>query len=371
MSSFPRLAGNRPMRKAALTVLLSVLWAGTLARASGSAETVLAEARAALDAGDAVNARRLVDGELKRPGLETLQRARLLVDRGLAFELMGSHEPALVDFTAAIDAHALPIAEQAQALLQRGFLQDSQGRLKDALGDYTAAIRLAPDSAQAALNNRASIYRRQNRLNEARRDYLSALDGDNPHPEYPYTGLGQIAEAEGDVGSARRFYAKAAAANAHYVLAAERLAALGGSPDAAADPVGGHLRSSGTTPPPVDPPVALSPRPEGAATPAQAPAHMPRKAPPLRPAIEGEPTPAVSLVQLGAWRSRVDAIAGWNQAVRKSGGALEGMVSIIQAADLPGKGRFYRLRVTPGPEGAQALCDRLAEQRLDCLIVPK
>lgn len=360
------------MRKAALSVLLSVLWAGTPARATGSAETVLADARAALDAGDAVNARRLVDDELKRPGLETVQRARLLVDRGLAFELMGSHELALVDFTAAIDAHALPIAEQAQALLQRGFLQDSQGRLKDALGDYTAAIRLAPDSAQAALNNRASIYRRQNRFREARRDYLSALDGDNPHPEYPYTGLGQIAEAEGDIESARRFYTKAAAANAHYVLAAERLAALGGSPDPAADPVGVHLRSSGATPPPVDPPVAPSPRPGVAATSTQAPAPMPRKAPPLRPAIEGEAAaPAVSLVQLGAWRSRADAVAGWNQAIRKSDGALEGMVSIIQAADLPGKGRFYRLRVTPGPEGAQALCDRLAEKRLDCLIVPK
>ena len=86
----------------------------TVALTAGSAVAVLAEVRAALDSGDAAHARRLVEDGLKEPGLEPVQRARLLLDRGLASELLGTHDQALVDFTAAINVHALPAAEQAQ-----------------------------------------------------------------------------------------------------------------------------------------------------------------------------------------------------------------------------------------------------------------
>lgn len=340
----------------------------TVALTVGSAAAVLAEARAALDGGDAAQARRLAEDGLKEPGLEPLARARLLLDRGLASELLGVHDQALVDFTAAINAHMLPAAEQAQALLQRGFLLDSLGRLGPALGDYTAAIHLLPDSAKAALNNRANIYRRQNRLKEAKRDYLAALQGDNPHPEYPYTGLGQIAEAEGDAQTARRYYAQATAANAHYALAVERLAALGGPPPdmaAAQEPVKA----------PVKTPVAAAATLGGQSAPIRL--HMPRKVPPapartaprLRPAIDGGVGSGQPQVQLGAWRSQAEAQAGWERARRRAGSALDGLSRIIVAADLPGKGRYYRLRVAPGRTGARALCDTLGARGQDCLVI--
>jgi tetratricopeptide (TPR) repeat protein len=368
------------MRHAILPLVLAALWSATPVHAAGSADAVLAEAKAALGNGNAIQARRLADDALKLTDLEPVQRARLLLDRGLASELTGAHEQALADFTAAIDARVLPAGEQAQALLQRGFLLDSMGRLADALGDYTAAIGLAPDTAKAARNNRANIYRRQNRLEEARRDYLAALEGDNPRPEYPYAGLGQIAEARGDVEAARRFYARAVAANAHYALAVDRLAALGGpSPDSVSDPGVIHLRPPGARPVPVDAPVALKP-PSGvaAARPvAEAPVHlhMPRttahQAPALRPAIGSAEPAGGRLVQLGAWRSRAEAEAGWNHAKAISGGALDGLAPVIQVADLPGKGRYYRLRAAPGPSGARDLCGKLRASGQDCMLVTK
>jgi tetratricopeptide (TPR) repeat protein len=373
------------MRETAILLVLTALWTATPAWAAGSADAVLAEARAALDIGDATQARRLVDEELKQPGLTPAERARLLLDRALASELTGAHDQALMDLTGAVNAKALPADGQAQALLQRGFLLDSMGRLSDALGDYSAAIKLAPESAKAALNNRANIYRRQNRLKEAKRDYLAALEGDNPHPEYPYTGLGQIAEAEGDVETARRYYAKAIAANAHYVLAVDRLAVLGGSPPDSVDaPEVIHLRAPGAKPAPVDPPVVLNP-PPGMATAKQASAlvaeatihlHKPykpvRNTPTLRPAISGRVRlPGGHLVQLGAWRSHDEAEAGWAHAKAKSYGALDGLANIIQVADLPEKGRYYRLRVASGPFGARRLCEKLRQAGLDCMIVTK
>jgi tetratricopeptide (TPR) repeat protein len=368
------------MRETAVLLVLAALWSATPAYAAGSAVAVLAEARAALNNGDATQAARLVDEELKQPGLSPVDRARLLLDRGLASELSGAHEQALIDFTSAINAHGLPAEERAQALLQRGFLLDSMGRLPDAVGDYTAAIRLAPGSAKAALNNRANIYRRQNRLEDAKRDYLAALEGDNPHPEYPYGGLGQVAEAQGDAAAARRYYAKAAAANSRYSLAVDRLAALAGP--ALVDPDVIHLRPpGGGKPASQEPPVVLKP-PPGVAAAAQLraepqihlrpPSKRPgaRPQPRLRPAIDGGGA-RQPLVQLGAWRTQDEAENAWARAKAKSGDALEGLANIIQVADLPGKGRYYRLRVVSGPFDATRLCEKLRASGQDCMIVTK
>jgi cell division septation protein DedD len=94
-----------------------------------------------------------------------------------------------------------------------------------------------------------------------------------------------------------------------------------------------------------------------------------RPAPALRPAIGSGPQPTPRLVQLGAWRSQAEAEAGWDRARRKGGSALDGLANIIQPADLPGRGRFYRLRVVPGPAGARSLCETLRASGLDCLLV--
>jgi hypothetical protein len=70
-------------------------------------------------------------------------------------------------------------------------------------------------------------------------------------------------------------------------------------------------------------------------------------------------------VQLGAWRQEDEAAAGWNRALKAADGALAGFSPHIVAADLPGKGRYYRLRVT-APDGRQ-LCAVLTAKGLDCI----
>ncbi len=182
---------------------------------------------ASLSSGQGAQAQRLSDGALTAPGLGDADRARLLLDRGLGHSLVGETEDALVDLTSAINAHSLTNPEQARTYLERGLILDGMNRLDDAIGDYSAALRLSPNSAPA-LNNRANAYRRQNRFEDARQDYLASLAAGNPAPEYPYYGLGQISEREGKPAEAKTFYARAVAANPDYQLAAKCLAPWAG-----------------------------------------------------------------------------------------------------------------------------------------------
>ena len=75
----------------------------------------------------------------------------------------------------------------------------------------------------------------------------------------------------------------------------------------------------------------------------------------------------ISLVQLGAWRSRAEAEAGWDHARQWVGGALDGLSRIIVVADLPGRGRYYRLRTGPAAGGPAGLCAALAAAGQTCI----
>jgi tetratricopeptide (TPR) repeat protein len=322
---------------------------------------------AVLGAGDAARAEQLADAALGAAGLAPAEKGRLLLDRGMAREALGHHDDALVDLTQAIEMHALPADEQARALFTRGAVLDGLGRSDDAIGDYSAALTVAPHFAPA-LNNRANAYRRQNRIAEAKRDYLASLAAGNLQPEYSYYGLGQLAEAAGNMQGARAFYAQAAAANPNYGLSADRLSALGGAPDSASADSGViHLR------PPKSVQVAdtamLVLRPPGSAAPARPAQATPIAAtvaeqtePGLRPALDA--AGKGPQVQLGAWRSEAEAGQGWSVALRRSGGLLEGLSHHIVAVDLPGRGRYYRLRAGPAGPG---LCSALQAQGVDCI----
>jgi hypothetical protein len=386
------------------------LVAGT-ALAGPVTPVLIAEVQAALDKGDAGQAAILAETGLKDGGISASERGRLLFYRGLAQELLGAHDAAVGDLTQALATNALPPEERAQAFLQRGFLRDGQGQLDQAIADYSAAIAMKGDGLATALNNRANIFRRQNSMMEARRDYLAALSAGSSKPQYSYYGLGQIAEAQADTVAARISYARAFAADPDYSLASERLAALGGPPDgiiadadkvtlhppvaAPADTMHGvrvvtqtsresdsnivlrapHAQGSGDTvvlrPPPPRPSIER-PMPRVAAVPA---VRMVGGLV-LRPALDQQVTApvksasAAGTVQLGAWRSQAEADAGWDKAKAKAPAVLGQLSPQVVMADLPGKGRYYRLRVNPASGQSQAsLCDNLISQGLACLPV--
>jgi tetratricopeptide (TPR) repeat protein len=328
-------------------------------------DALIAEASAALDSGNADHAQRLADEALKEPGVTALQRGRLMLDRGLAHELQGHHDQAMADFTGAIETHALPTEERAQALLQRGFLLDGMNRLDDAAKDYTAVVNLKAGSLATALNNRANIYRRQKRLLDARRDYEAALAAGSAKPQFPYFGLGQIAEAQNDTQAARGFYAKAVAADPGYQLASERLAGLGGTPEGAlAEPDIIKLHPPGPRPAAL---AALPSQPRPIALRPPAPRRPARSSPGLRPALDGPASGASPEVQLGAWRSEPEAQAGWSKAKAAAGASLDGKAAHIVRAEIVGRGTYFRLRVeTADPAG---LCARLRSARMDCVPV--
>jgi tetratricopeptide (TPR) repeat protein len=307
-----------------------------------------------------------------------LAAARARADQGHARELAGAHEDAIADLSQAIAMHALPAVEEAHLLFDRGVIRDALGRLDAAADDYSATLQVMPRFAPA-LNNRANVYRRQNRLAEARRDYMASLAAGNPQPEYPWCGLGEVAEAEGDMVTARESYAHAVAANPAYGIAAERLSALGGHVNVLASDQVIHLRPPHVLVAADNGPIHLKPPPKthaAATSVPQADAPSPPNFAPARYEVEQDPglRPALDKtasfgvqIQLGAWRTEEEAGAGWNKARQQAGNLLDGLSPHIVAADLPGRGRYYRLRAGPVQQAVPYLCRALVARGLNCI----
>ena len=331
----------------------------------------LARIAKALSQGNPQAAERLVAAALAQPGLSGLEQSLLLLDRAKIDELEDRLGDGLTDFTRAIESHALPQTDQMRALLERGLLLDALNRLDDAIEDYNTVLELDPHSANA-LNSRASVYRRQNRIAEARRDYLASLAAGTTNPEYSYFGLGQIAETQGDRDAARGFYVKAVAADPKYSLALDRLKNLGGGPATLRAPSvpTPELATGGPNHLPVipqpfghstDQPVHLRPldvasvaRPVGQG---------------LRPALADDEIShkTNSQVQLGVWSSEGAAAAAWTRAVQLAGKTLAALSPSIIPVDFQGKGPFFRLRVSA--TDAVSLCASLKTVGVDCMPV--
>lgn len=72
-------------------------------------------------------------------------------------------------------------------------------------------------------------------------------------------------------------------------------------------------------------------------------------------------------MQLGAWRSEEEARAGWNKAAANAPDLLAGLQPHVVAADIPEKGRYYRLRVAPGGGLSRSqFCDSLTAKGVAC-----
>jgi tetratricopeptide (TPR) repeat protein len=310
------------------------------------------EAADALRAGRAWDAETLATKAMAARDLVPLNHAHLLLNRALAREQMGHRRDALADFNDAIALGGLPQDELGRAYFDRGVTLDELGRTDDAIADYSAALKTNARFAPA-LNNRANAERRLNHLTDAKADYQAALAAGDREKEYPYYGLGQIAESEGDTRDAAEDYRMALAANGQYTLAAQRLAALGTQP--------GKIDLQPPSAPPVvtasyePPPFALRPAILG----------REREKHVADPPKHVATPPSSGMVQLGAFRDEAAASAGWNTLVARSGGALDGLTPRIVAADIPGKGKFYRLRTA----SAAGLCTKLTAQGLPCMPV--
>lgn len=267
-------------------------------------------------------------------------RARQLFKVGVDQQRAGQGRQAIVSLTAAINAHALNSADGARAVFDRGLAYDTLGDSAAAISDYSEALRRDP-SLSAAYNNRGNAYRRMGQFENAKRDYLAALNIKGAAQQYPYYGLGLIAGHAGDRDRARAYFQKALAADPRFSAATRSLAAL-----------------SEVKPAPTPAPLVVQ-------------KHQGVAEVQLRPAISDTGNAGV-MVQLGAFRDEVLAKAGWAKARAAADGILDGLNPVIVTADLPGKGRFWRLRVVlPEKAAARALCVRLLDRGQGCILAPK
>jgi cell division septation protein DedD len=88
-------------------------------------------------------------------------------------------------------------------------------------------------------------------------------------------------------------------------------------------------------------------------------------------ATPAKPTDGKAFVlQLGAFRTREAADAGWKLLAARHSGVLGSLEYYVKEADLGEKGRFYRLQAGPFPERAVAntQCATLKAAGVDCLV---
>ncbi len=282
--------------------------------------------------------------------------ARAEIESAIALEQAGRYGEAVERLSHALAAKVLSDADSARALFDRGLAYDGLGNMRAAVADYSAALRRDP-SLSPALNNRADALRRAGRLAEAKRDYWAALKCPGGAREYPYYGLGLVAQQEGDREAARGFFQQALAANPNFALAAQSLAAVMDSSGARLIPAktqSGLRLSLG------DDHALLT----SAAQPAE----------PLAPTFVAKPETAPPgtpvLVQLGAFQSEAIAHGAWEKISTASGDALRGLTPLVTAVDRPGRERLWRLRTAvAGQPAAQALCSALTQRQLACVVV--
>ena len=100
---------------------------------------------------------------------------------------------------------------------------------------------------------------------------------------------------------------------------------------------------------------------------------------PERPRNAEQPLPMqpgtviqLTRVQLGAWRTAIEAAKGWDRIQRRAAGAMDGLSPRVVPANLPGRGTFYRLWVGPVLKAsAGRFCAQLQSHRIDCILAPK
>ena len=341
------------MRLVAVSICLLAFGAS-----AGALGATMQDVASDLRAGHAEAAERDASALLDNNSIAPLDRAHTLLNRALARETLGKRQDALSDFNNAIWLNILPPPEKARALFDRGVTLDELDRTADAVADYTAALEIEPRYA-AALNDRANAERRLGKLAEAKLDYEASLAAGNSEKKYPYFGLGEIAVLEGDTTTATNDFKAALAEDASYTVAAQRLASLEEVPPVA------KLHEPDKAPPAKPKLAEAAPKLRGIE---DTPPHNTQVASLGTPRFV--PVSGGATLQLGAFRGEADAQTGWKTLQGKASAALDGLSPVIVAADIPGKGRYFRLRVGPvDKDRAASICETLKAKGAACMPV--
>jgi len=99
--------------------------------------------------------------------------------------------------------------------------------------------------------------------------------------------------------------------------------------------------------------------------------HETEKAAKAQPVV---PQPVIQLtrVQLGSWRTAIEAAKGWDRIQKRAGNTMDGLSPRVVPAALPGRGIFYRLWIGPVLKaGASDFCARLQARHIDCVLAPR
>lgn len=95
----------------------------------------------------------------------------------------------------------------------------------------------------------------------------------------------------------------------------------------------------------------------------------PTPAPVVSPVVSTPPVAGGVEVQLAALRSKAEAETVWQKLSTRHKDVLAGKSHRVMAVDIPGKGTFYRLRVSAGTAAtAKALCTTLTQRKQACLL---
>jgi len=113
------------------------------------------------------------------------------IQKGLALATAGQYEPAIAEYTAAIDAGA-----KAPLYIERGKVFRAAGRFPEAIGDYSEALKIKPDAD--TLERRAYALMQVKDYDHALGDYTEAIKLE-PKNQKPYLLRSYILELKGDV----------------------------------------------------------------------------------------------------------------------------------------------------------------------------
>ena len=118
------------------------------------------------------------------------------------------------------------------------------------------------------------------------------------------------------------------------------------------------------------PEVKQAVKPEPATKTAAKPAVKPT------PLVEKKATAPITratdyLIQIGAYRTPKAAQAGWKRLVSDNKALLGSLKPIVVRVDLGTRGIYHRLRAGPvdGADAAKALCARLKQRKVGCLVI--